>query len=441
MRYDVCHLWRLRNIKCHKPRQVYIRTYVTVYIVLWEVLAANLFRWQSIASNDNNAFVAARMTFHQPPAFVTLMTASRTKLTLQQDQYLQSDVCEPNLNGMKHSDAERKQQQQHLYLLSLQWPDGDLATESNDNKFSKAVADIWRWKDLVLGDGRDFFIPRPRTIRALQSYLSTHHDRGENRHHYVISECVVLSNCARFEILLVVNTNHYNITPNTFMVNRKDFHTGNDVNRQQLTNDVVTGISSMLVRQVQSHHKYGNNVISHATTSLLDWPGAIDPIASHTLHSLDDEYNVTAKIQDVSKFWTIRSGSRDMVHHLCLVAVGMASRPRRPNREIVFRPFSSRDAHILLQLKRTADIITSSPHWTKPSKNMLPKTSYLLTLLQFALRAGKAARNPNKLPALMELRDRYGETGNSPKYDIEPPIETMQKVIQVGSFMFPLTCY
>jgi hypothetical protein len=130
-----------------------------------------------------------------------------------------------------------------------------------------------------------------------------------------------------------------------------------------------------------------------------------------------------------------------MVHHLCLVAVGLAPRPRRPNREIVFRPFSSRDAHILLQLKRTADIITSSPHWTKPSQNMLPKTSYLLTLLQFALRAGKAARNPNKVPALMELRDRYGETGNSPKYDIEPPIETMQKVIQVRPFMFHFTSF
>jgi hypothetical protein len=289
MRYDVCHLWRLRNIKCHKPCQVCIRTYVTVYIVLWEVLATNyLYRWQSIQSNDNNAFVAARMTFHQPPAFVTLMTASRTKLTLQQDQYLQSDVCEPNLNGMEHSDAERKQQQQqHLYLLSLQWPDG--------------VS--------VLGDGRDFFIPKPRTIRALQSYLSTHHDSGENWHQYVISECVVLSNCARFEILLLVNTNHYNITPNTSMVvNRKDCHTGNDRNRQQFTNDVVTGISSMLVRQVQSHHKNGNNVFSTATTSLLDWPGAIDPIASRTLHSLDDEYNVEAKIRDVSKFWTVQSG-------------------------------------------------------------------------------------------------------------------------------------
>jgi hypothetical protein len=438
MRYDVCHSWRLRNIKCHKPCQVYIRTYITVYIVLWEVLAANLYhRWQSIPSNDNNAFVAARMTFHQPPAFVTWMTASRTKLTLQQDQCLQSDVCEPNLNGMQHSDAERQQQQQqqqqHLYLLSLQWPDGDLATESNGNKFSKAVADIWRWKDLVLGDGRDFFIPRPRTIRALQSYLSTHHDRCENQHQYVISECVVLSNCARFEILLVVTTNHYNITPNTSMVDGKDCHTGDDRNRQQFTNDVVTG--------VQSHHENGNNVFSTATTSLLDWPGVIDPIASRTLHSLDDEYNVEAKIRDVSKFWTVRSGSRDMVHHLCSVAVGLAPRPRRPNREVVFRPFSSRDAHVLLQLKRTADIITSSPHWTKPSKNMLPKTSYLLTLLQYALRAGKAARNPNKVPALMELRDRYGETGNSPKYDIEPPIETMQKVIQVRPFMFHLTSY
>jgi hypothetical protein len=293
--------------------------------------------------------------------------------------------------------SERKKQpkqQPHLYLLSLQWTNGDAP-----GPFSKPVADIWRWKDAVLGDGRDFFVPKPNTLRALQSFLM----RPDTSRGWEISECVVVSNCARFEILLVV-------------------HDGtSQIDQQQLTERVVSDISSLLIHQVHSHLKHKNSFVTTAS-AVMDWPGLIH---SNPRPTDDNAPLLQPEIQEVSKYWTVLSGTRDIVHHLCLVAAGLATRPRRPQREIVFQPFSSRDAHILLQLKRTVDIASDRTK-SSPAKS----SSHLLTLLTFALQAGKAARNPHQLPALMELRNQYGETGNSRKYDMVPPPETMQKVIQ-----------
>ena len=55
------------------------------------------------------------------------------------------------------------------------------------------VRRIWDFKDDVLGDGRDYFVPRPKTLQALNQIL---------RQQLQAKECVVLSNCARFDIFL-----------------------------------------------------------------------------------------------------------------------------------------------------------------------------------------------------------------------------------------------
>jgi len=117
------------------------------------------------------------------------------------------------------------------YLFSLDYSDADAAAaaasatfgggatagssksiSSSPNKFSKTVASVWRWKDAALGDGRDFFVPKPKTLRALQGVLlremnnnSNTDDSNNGRHNCCrATECVVLSNCARFEIMVVV---------------------------------------------------------------------------------------------------------------------------------------------------------------------------------------------------------------------------------------------
>ncbi len=96
----------------------------------------------------------------------------------------------------------------------------------------------------------------------------------------------------------------------------------------------------------------------------------------------------------------------------------MALRPSRPGRAVPFRPFSARDAHIMLQLKRTQQIFGTTQH--QPCLSVLFET---------ALRAGKAARTVACVPELESLL-KYG-TGNS-KYEAEPPETLMAQVAEAA---------
>lgn len=284
-------------------------------------------------------------------------------------QEIETKVPMPNTNN----GASESPSQIQIHLLSLQW-----TPEDDAQKFSRVIRDTWRWKDAVLGDGRDFFLPKPKTLKALQSFLCgcvKGHDGG-------IKECVVLSNCARFEILIVTSA---------------------DVDPAPL-------ISNMLLHQMESYKKRPIQI-----NLPLDWAGAIDPNAAAATRGGDTV--VTSDQAELVQYWTHVEGVREITDHLCRVAAGMAPRPRRPNREIVFRPFSSRDSHIMLQLKRTLEIAQDAT------------ATSLSILLRYAIQAGKASRTQTKVPELEELRN-YG-TGNS-KYCIQPPIEVSQRVTAVS---------
>lgn len=252
--------------------------------------------------------------------------------------------------------AAAKPLQQQIYLFSLQW--------TPDERISKPCRDVWKWKDSVLGDGRDFFVPKPKTIRALQDLLQEHCD---------MTQVSVLSNCARLEIICVCKSKP------------------------------ISAICRCLMGQVRSKEASGTAPWSILTQS-MDMPSLI-------LQStpLSTEEISTAK--ELEQHWNIKEGYRDVIHHLCLVSAGMAARPRRPDREVIFRPFSSRDAHILLQLKRTREIAQGKD---------------VGRLLEYALRAGKAARNSDIVEELGLLR-KYG-TGDS-KYCTNAPDDTIRQVV------------
>jgi hypothetical protein len=59
---------------------------------------------------------------------------------------------------------------------------------------------------------------------------------------------------------------------------------------------------------------------------------------------------------ELAQHWKVYEGVEEVLYHLASVAAGMANRPRRPNQDTLLRPFSSRDAHVLLQLKRTKEV-------------------------------------------------------------------------------------
>jgi hypothetical protein len=105
-------------------------------------------------------------------------------------------------------------------------------------------------------------------------------------------------------------------------------------------------------------------------------------------------------------------GSYDVCQHLCRVASGVAKRPSRPGREVPFRPFSSRDAHVMLQIKRTVEVT---------------KGARVRALFDASLQAGKAARDPSMVPELVPLKP-YGTDG---RYSSDAPGYLIQAAVEV----------
>lgn len=117
---------------------------------------------------------------------------------------------------------------------------------------------------------------------------------------------------------------------------------------------------------------------------------------------------------------SVISGTSSALRHVAHVAAGL-SNPKRP-----FNPYSSRDAHIMLQLKRA---LSASAQTTNVE---------LRTLIETALTAGKLARDPGRMPRILVLKEYKGGrwSGNAPKdlldgvvRDIE---ESLEAVVEEG---------
>lgn len=267
-----------------------------------------------------------------------------------------------------------------VHLISL--PDLPTSTSSQVS-VPQSVRDLWRWKDSALGNGQDFFVPRPRALKSLISLLlgqtffhpaSTHDENNDNLVCWSIDECAILSNCARMEIYLVC-------TQST-IVSATENH---DAKKMNYYTSPKAVLSSILASQLE-HYRISNNKHPHMsfiTTSLseiLDLPGLI-PTDNLPIPPEQMVREIQENLQEII-------GIEPITRHLCLVSCGMAPRPNRPNRPVHFRPFSSRDAHILLQLKRTLEVAVGHR---------------IQRILQSSLSAGKAARDVRVVPQLRPL--------------------------------------
>mmetsp|Transcript_26872 Transcript_26872/g.63761 ORF Transcript_26872/g.63761 Transcript_26872/m.63761 type:complete len:484 (+) Transcript_26872:73-1524(+) len=300
---------------------------------------------------------------------------------------------------------------------------------SRNDKFAPGeslVRECWRWKDAKLGDGRDYFVPRPRALKAfhdlfvgmelslsnegglieLQMNLPPREEtegalvrqpvhRGSQEssvfgsYQYSIEECVALSNCARLDVILVLRR----------QTEIGAYGNGSDKMAQMAARFAV---AYNLQQQVSSRRSNSESLLERAgIASWLDLPGAVQQTPSGGSNEEERTTEVNQLAERLTGFHEIDSISR----HLCLIAGGLAPRPSRPGREVIFRPYSSRDAHVLLQLKRTVEVVSVD-------SSDYPK-GRVKTLLDTALRAGKAARNEAVVPEIRELK-QYGSDGTPP---------------------------
>ena len=292
------------------------------------------------------------------------------------------------------------------------------------DKSSKIIRDVWKWKDVVLGDGRDYFIPRPRALKALSDILvgsSVRIPFKSDKYVYTITECAILSNCARMDVLLVMQ-GMYGSNSND---SKSDFESKGELypNSSIIHESAKLLVTKCILDQLKSFQNrrklrgVASSVLLEGLSSVLDLPGMVHTDVdvkqkmSVDLKDIDycseslDRSNLHADSEELNFFQLLNSTNNvtEIVRHFSTVAAGIAPRASRPDRSIVFRPFSSRDAHIMLQLKRTAEVA-----------NAYPKVK---VVLDCALTAGKAARDP-KICTILEKLKPFAAEG---KYSQKPP--------------------
>lgn len=274
------------------------------------------------------------------------------------------------------------QKQQQLYLFSLHW-----VKESDPEYFlKKDVRQLWEWKDTALGDGRDFFVPKPKTLMALQQYLL------ENIPN--LMECSIISNCARLEILC-----SHSIPSPSGKGDREEKTTHEKEYGELLARDISVCFATQM-----EYHRNTSKKANAWSKMLLQLPLNVDNPDS-VLTTKTPSIDPMRPFSMYDSWWNMMVGSNEILTHLCKVSAGMGRRPRRPDRPVIFRPFSSRDAHVLLQLKRTRENIGTRGEGENLKSRQLPKQSLLPIVLDYALRAGKAARNSDIVPDILELKE------------------------------------
>lgn len=443
------------------------------------------------------------------------------------------------------SKAPIGQQKQHsIHLISLPPKDDSFLQPSE-----KLVRDCWRWKDTVLGDGRDYFVPRPRALKAFQglfvgmeieifytkeefgsrgggmitgnpndmrrssanennvgveanenkvsfcpwkvslkmpsfdkernlAFIFHIPPESQNSNNYqmplepeltsesfIIEECAALSNCARLDVILVLRRKTVNVS------NFNSKHS-EAMSMEAAKTAALYAVANNLEQQVKSQQSKPTSFLQRSGfSSWFDLPGAVDTdiLSLSSTKTATTKTNITATrtspilqltmkdthIIPLAYRLTSLEGAPSIIHHLALVAGGLSPRPNRPDREVIFRPYSSRDAHILLQLKRTVDVVSilngkttasSTPTGAhaatlkKANKNSENKAQRsagsggggrIKLLLEWALNAGKAVRNEAIVPQIRELKE-YGSDGT-------PPVRLANKVAAVSSrFYFAL---
>ena len=253
---------------------------------------------------------------------------------------------------------------------------------------SGASQRMWRWKESVLGNGQDFFVPKPLTTHRFASVIV----REGSERSCGIEEAVVLGNCARLMVLVATI-------------------------RPQCSKEVANSVAVTLLNQVSTWQDRGGEGGNEAMLSAFDRPEVVSLVAPNEASNgiLQSEARRLMR-EERSMIW---SGAQEVTRECCLVAVGLSSRVQGYDARCQFDPFSSRDAHVQLQLKRSfeacrsrvplpvdrkAGLLCHTSTTASITQDIPPCRAKLSLILRAALRAGKLARDPSSTTAINTLK-------------------------------------
>ena len=300
---------------------------------------------------------------------------SKSQLDISEQQYIPITGSDSIPNNNKSKSTKHT-----LHLISLP-SKNDTYTLQGET----LVRECWKWKDTALGDGRDYFVPRPRALKAFQSLFVgmqifvISSDRGESdagilevvlqlpsmsiqsedntvkipldymsigfnkelqqstsrenkcSQTFLIDECVALSNCARLDILLVLKT-------------LKEDNNGY-MNQDIASIAASYAVAYNLQQQIDAQRSKSMSLLERS--GLSSWLDLTDGVKPHQVLPNSMTNNQLKEIYQLAQRLTSMEGASAISNHLCLIASGLAPRPNRPDREVIFRPYSSRDARKL----------------------------------------------------------------------------------------------
>jgi len=308
-------------------------------------------------------------------------------------------IIPPSPTRSNHAPSKPSTQHHHLQLISLPYPtdNNEKSADTTQNIRIPAVESLlqkcWSWKDMALGDGANHivptrrqrrrrrrggrveFIPRSTAIRQFQMLfvgmeivVVRDHGRDDDDGNagtarvvlktpcektgqmksneyevdmpvpsnnlfeetsFTVEECSVLSTCSRLNVILVLRSK---IDDSSSSTNATKFES----TKKELE----------MVTQIASRH-----AVTYALLQQIQQQASQQKSTKEQRN--DDNVQVADRLAHIE-------GSHSISSHLCLVASGLTPRPdRHPNStDVLFRPYSSQDSHILMQLKRTVEIIS-----------------------------------------------------------------------------------
>ncbi len=365
--------------------------------------------------------------FCVPSQTITTITNTRTLRSASSNQSIPNNKIQDN-RTKPTSDANRRKEV-NVYILTFPnlyptiTPPTSTFVKNENNYKNKYLTYLKNWKYYILGDGGVYFDQRPKTLiklnqlildEIIQIYNHHDHDKTNNMNNVQV-ECAVISTCKRFEILITIESNHKQ---------DKEFTSAAICQENDEREFIKSIIVSFITKQILCHrHKLRlQSWIPLLTLFVLplDRPSRLQSINTRTREGIERVIststtsttgNSRSRIihqydelkQSLDNEIKIIHGQFDVANRLIHLASGLLDRPK-------FRPFSSRDSHIISQLKRTLDASQrcsfSMDEIHVPRKSIVYNNSkYTKILLDSALQGGKAARSPKVVPILDQLRD------------------------------------
>ena len=323
-------------------------------------------------------------------------------------------------------------------------------TAKQNPKISKYMQLLKRWKYYVLGDGGVYFDQRPKslsrlnqqlldviskelgpqinsTIKAATSINSNIILPQEELFQNMEIECAVISTCKRFEILITMEVEVESSINNNNCTN---------IEKQHRIDIIKSIIASYFAKQITlQRRKLKLLGVIPFLAFPRDRPSRIKTISSNNslIQQRQQQNEMYNELKEtIHEQIIIVNGIQNVTKRLIQLASGLLDRP-------IFRPFSSRDSHIMFQLKKTSDssqrrqfsYSKEEEHQSNNDTNddeltnedMGPNRAIIVThrnnhnnhrncctkyskiLFDAALQGGKAARSPKVVPILNQLKE------------------------------------